>query len=135
MRIYFAGSIRGGRDDAPLYGEIIKLLQQYGEVLTEHVGNPELSVHGEGKAAEDIFQRDVDWIRESDVVVAEVTTASLGVGYEIGFAEQIGKNIICLYRPQAERRLSAMLLGNTKLTVVEYEGIEDVERILKTLLV
>lgn len=133
MKIYFAGSIRGGREDAPLYAEIIGLLRPYGEVLTEHVGNPNLSVHGEGKAAEMIFQRDVDWIRESDVIVAEVTTVSLGVGYEIGFAEQIGKRIICLYRPQAERRLSAMILGNKKLTVVEYESIEDVEKKLKEL--
>ncbi len=134
MKIYFAGSIRGGREDAPLYAEIITLLQQYGEVLTEHVGNVSLSVQGEGKAAEVIFQRDVDWIREADVIVAEVTTVSLGVGYEIGFAEQIGKKIICLYRPQAKRRLSAMILGNTKLTVVEYEGMEDVAKKLKELL-
>lgn len=134
MKIYFAGSIRGGREDAPLYAEIITLLQQYGEVLTEHVGNASLSVQGEGKAAEVIFQRDVDWIREADVVVAEVTTVSLGVGYEIGFAEQIGKKIICLYRPQEKRRLSAMILGNAKLTVVEYEGMEDVAKKLKELL-
>lgn len=134
MKIYFAGSIRGGREDAPLYAEIIKLLQQYGDVLTEHVGNPNLSVHGEGKAAEMIFQRDVDWIRESDVIVAEVTAVSLGVGYEIGFAEQIGKKVICLYRPQTERRLSAMILGNRKLTVVEYERIEEVKERLKEIL-
>lgn len=36
--IYFCGSIRGGRDDAALYRRIIDQLKQYGEVLTEHVG-------------------------------------------------------------------------------------------------
>ena len=37
--IYFCGSIRGGRDDAALYKRIIDRLKQYGEVLTEHVGD------------------------------------------------------------------------------------------------
>ena len=37
--IYFCGSIRGGRDDAALYRRIIDQLKEYGEVLTEHVGD------------------------------------------------------------------------------------------------
>lgn len=134
MKIYFAGSIRGGREDAGLYGEVIALLQKYGEVLTEHVGDKKLSVYGEGKAAESIFQRDVDWVWEADVIVAEVTTPSLGVGYEIGLAEQLGKKIICLYRPQSDRKLSAMILGNKKLTIVEYKEVSEAEKKLNELL-
>lgn len=42
FKIYFAGSIRGGRQDTALYERIIKQLQQYGHVFTEHVGNPDL---------------------------------------------------------------------------------------------
>ena len=40
-KIYFCGSIRGGRDDAEIYARIIKYLQAYGQVLTEHVGATE----------------------------------------------------------------------------------------------
>ncbi len=134
MKIYFAGSIRGGRDDAGLYSEMIALLQKYGEVLTEHIGDKQLSIHGEGHAAEYIFQRDVDWVREADVIVAEVTTPSLGVGYEIGLAEQLGKKIVCLYRPQLDRKLSAMILGNSKLTIVEYKEVSELEKKLNELL-
>lgn len=46
LRIYFAGSIRGGREDAQLYHRIIGLLQRYGTVLTEHVGDPSLVESG-----------------------------------------------------------------------------------------
>ena len=46
MRIYFAGSIRGGRDDVQLYLKIVKLLQRYGTVLTEHVADPQLESCG-----------------------------------------------------------------------------------------
>ena len=37
-------------------------------------------------------------------IVAEVTQPSLGVGYEIGRAVAMGKRILCLYRPQQDKR-------------------------------
>src|SRR3989344_9056031 len=95
--IYFAGSIRGGRDDAALYGELITHLRKYGEVLTEHVGAKTLSLLGEdGVTDKYIHDRDLEWLLKSDVLVAEVTIASLGVGYEIGRAIDHGKKILCL---------------------------------------
>lgn len=44
--IYFAGSIRAGRSDANLYAKILKELKKYGTVLTEHVGDPNLTEAG-----------------------------------------------------------------------------------------
>lgn len=85
MEIYFAGSIRGGREDVDLYLGIIKHLQNYGHVLTEHIGNKSISIMGEdGISDTQIHNRDMKWLSKSQVVVAEVTKASLGVGYEIG---------------------------------------------------
>jgi nucleoside 2-deoxyribosyltransferase len=97
MKIYFAGSIRGGREDAELYLKIIEHLKTCGEVLTEHIGNKNLSQAGEdGPNDRYIHDRDMDWIREADVLVAEVTQTSLGVGYEIGRAVEMGKRF-CAY--------------------------------------
>lgn len=70
------------------------------------------------------------WLQEADVVVAEVTTPSLGVGYEIGKAEE-KKRVLCLYREQDGKRLSAMISGNPQIRVEKYRTIHDVERILK----
>ena len=47
MKIYFAGALRGGREDQELYLEIINYLKQFGEVLTEHVGNKSIDLSGE----------------------------------------------------------------------------------------
>ena len=47
MKIYFAGAIRGGRDDKELYLEIINYLKEYGEVLTEHIGDQSINTLGE----------------------------------------------------------------------------------------
>ena len=73
MKIYFAGSIRGGRQDAALYYEIVRQLRKYGEVLTEHVGDTELGVLGQDIGDRNIHDRDLEWLRNSDYLVAEVT--------------------------------------------------------------
>jgi nucleoside 2-deoxyribosyltransferase len=126
MNIYFAGSIRGGRDDRALYLEIINYLRQYGEVLTEHVGDQQLSDFGEYTLSDEgIYQRDMDWLTASDVIVAEVTTTSLGVGYELGKAEELNKPVLCLYRPQPGKRLSAMLNGNESFKIEHYQTLEE----------
>ena len=55
-RIYFAGSIRAGRDDAELYAKIVGLLKKYGRVLTEHVGDPNLKESGTAGKIVEIVQ-------------------------------------------------------------------------------
>lgn len=126
-KLYFAGSIRGGREDAALYMRIIQGLADAGnEVLTEHVGKASLDMMGEGDLTEQqIFERDMAWLRSSDVVVAECTVPSLGVGYELGLAESLGIPVLVLFRPAAGRSLSAMLRGNVKFAVHEYAGVDS----------
>lgn len=131
-KVYFAGSIRGGREDAELYQQIIKLLQQYATVLTEHIGDESLNSFGESQLDDiQIHNRDMNWLLESDMVIAEVTNLSLGVGYEIGRAIENNKKVICLYRKQKGKRLSAMIGGCEKVEVIEYENVEELEKKLK----
>jgi hypothetical protein len=129
MKIYFAGAIRGGREDATLYLEIVSLLRAYGEVLTEHVGAPDLSVLGESKDDRWIHDRDLGWLKEADCLVAEVTTPSLGVGFEIAKATEWGRRTLCLYRPSAGRALSALIAGSERVTVREYQTTADLPKI------
>lgn len=126
MKIYFAGSIRGGRDDQELYLQLIQHLTNYGQVLTEHVGDGNLTKLGEdGPSDEWIYNRDLSWMQEADVVIAEVSTPSLGVGYEIGKAEELRKKMLCLYKDQQNKKLSAMISGNLNLDLVKYKTLED----------
>lgn len=135
MKIYFAGSIRGGRDDAALYRQIIALLAEYGEVLTEHVGDAGLTRAGEdGLSDEAIYERDMTWLAEADAVVAEVTIPSHGVGYEIARAEALGKTVLCLHRRSSGRRLSAMLAGNPALRCEAYGSVEELRPMLEQFL-
>ncbi|MAQ44030.1 MAG: nucleoside 2-deoxyribosyltransferase [Candidatus Marinimicrobia bacterium] len=126
MRIYFAGSIRGGRDDVELYIDIIEYLKNFGEVLTEHIGNQIISSDGENNMSDlDIHDRDMNWLLDSDIIIAEVTNPSLGVGYEIGRAIENNKKIICLYRKNNKNRLSAMIAGSEKIININYSNLND----------
>lgn len=131
MTIYFAGSISGGRGDQAVYKQIIDLLKQHGTVLTEHFGDAALTSAGENLSDRVIHDRDLQWLRRADVLVAEVTTPSLGVGYEIGRAVEWGTRVICLYRPADGRRLSGMIAGGAGVVVREYSDAAQLSSILK----
>lgn len=127
MNIYFAGSIRGGREDIKKYQTIIKYLQTQGTVLTEHIGLEDIHSMGEAdKTDAYIYNRDIAWLNEADIIVAEVTHPSLGVGYELAYAEGQGVPVLCLFRTDAGNHLSAMIEGNPYFKVIEYTDINEV---------
>ncbi len=132
MNIYFSASISGGRQLADIYLIIVQELRQYGQVLNEFVGDLRTTKMGERELApEQIYQRDMALIDISQVVVAEVTVPSLGVGVEIGCAANFGKPVLALYQPEAGRRLSAMIAGDPNVTVAEYQGNEELIAAIK----
>jgi 2'-deoxynucleoside 5'-phosphate N-hydrolase len=132
MKIYFAGSIRGGRQDVDLYAQIIEYLKTKGEVLTEHVGNKQVVHNGKSdydRTPKFIHDRDLKWLNKADVVVGEVTVTSLGVGYEIGRAFDLGKKILCLYRDDPAK-LSRMVLGCPGVIVKYYKTLDEAKKII-----
>jgi len=132
-KIYFAGSIRGGRIDAELYNRLIGYMQKTSIVLTEHIGNPHLNLLEQGKRDIEIYDQDTAWLRESDVLIAECTCPSLGVGYELAYAEKIGKPCHIFY-DRNKTQLSAMLTGNPYFIIHPYENEDEIYPIIDTIL-
>lgn len=131
MKIYFAGSIRGGREDVDIYRQIIEYLQKYGQVLNPHVGDQKITSQGEMQLpVRQIFERDMNWLKECDLVVAEVSTPSLGVGYEIGCAIEHQKKVFCLYRSKDGKSLSAMIAGSPGATLFKYNDPSELKEII-----
>lgn len=133
-KVYFAGSIRGGRVDSAVYQRIIAYIRRTDEVLTEHVGKSDLSVSEQGRAGDAlIYDQDTAWLRESDVLVAECTCPSLGVGYELAYAERF--NIPChIFYDSTKTQLSAMLTGNPYYSIHPYADLEEVFPVLDGIL-
>lgn len=110
MDLYFSCSLTGGRDDQPVYAAIVAHLQARGHrVLSAHLASPTASDEDGDRFAEDVFRRDTAWIRACEAVVAEVTTPSHGVGFEIAYALERGRPILCLARHGV--RVSKMITG------------------------
>jgi nucleoside 2-deoxyribosyltransferase len=131
MNIYFACSITGGREFESVYQVIVRALVDAGhEVPTAHlaesgIGAVEAIIH-----PNEVYARDVTWIRACDALIAEVSVPSHGVGYEIGFALGIGKPVLALY--QEGCKVSKMISGNpdSNLTVKLYRTPEEAVQIL-----
>ena len=132
MNIYFCGSIRGGRGLAKTYAEMIGMLGAYGRVLTEHLGSDEeIESKDRIMSNKEIHDRDFQWIVESDLLVAEVTIPSLGVGYEIGRAIALGKPVLCLFRTGSEFTVSAMIAGSDDVEMKYYQNMEEVKDLFR----
>ncbi|MDA3822352.1 MAG: nucleoside 2-deoxyribosyltransferase [Bacteroidales bacterium] len=135
MKIYFCASIRGGREMREEYQKLIGMLQVHGKVLTEHIADPALIPQSELNLKDtQIYEQDRAWLEEADVVVAEVTTPSLGVGFEIGYALQLKKPILCLFREDAEKRLSAMITGCKDIKTIYYNHLDELRTPLENFL-
>lgn len=122
LTIYFAGAISGGRGDVAHYREIVSALESAGyRVLAGAVAAEHVGADGERLESTAIFERDMQWLEEADVLVAEVSTPSTGVGYEIASARyRRDIPVICLYRPAYTKRCTAMVAGDAGITLIEY---------------
>jgi len=119
---YICAPIRGIRDSQACYTAIKKALEKAGfEILDPWVvEGKELS-----KNPREIFERDVALLRSAELVVAEVSMPSLGVGMELMLAKELGKRVIICYRKGAE--VSLMVLG-AGFEEIAYKDSEDLER-------
>lgn len=132
--VYFAGSIRGGRVDAALYHRIISYIKKTDTVLTEHIGKSNISLTAQARAVDThIYEQDTTWLRSSDLLIAECTCPSLGVGYELAYAEAHNIPVFIFY-DKTKSNLSAMLNGNTYFTIISYETEEVIYPMLDKIL-
>ncbi len=127
LTIYFAGAISGGRADVAHYRQIVQALEDSGHyVLAGAVASEDVGAAGEGLDAAAIWGRDLSWIEEADVLVAEVSLPSTGVGYEVATARyRYGKPVIGLYRRGHTQRCSAMIAGDSGVELLEYEETSE----------
>jgi nucleoside 2-deoxyribosyltransferase len=124
MNVYFSCSLTGGRADEDVYALIVDHLLERGfEVPTEHLARPEVMALERVVDPHEVYQRDIDWIHGSDAVIAEVTTPSHGVGYELAYALGLKKPVLACYLEGAT--VSKMITGNSQetLSVLSYTDV------------
>jgi hypothetical protein len=133
--VYFCGSIRAGREDQPIYQNLINHIEtNHGIVLTHHIGEGKkdsMPPCEKNFTEKQIFERDMNWLKQCTHVVAECSTPSLGVGFELGvvFAMPVEKRpkILTLFRvdDNCKLKLSAMIAGCPYFINAEYKNIDE----------
>lgn len=126
MNIYFSCSITGGRQDEHIYQRIVDhLLKNDHKVPTAHLASPGVMERESDLNAVDVYQRDMEWVKNCDVLIAEVSTPSHGVGYEVAAAIYLGKHVMCCYH--ADKKISKIISGNTSknMRVLAYKSEEE----------
>src|SRR5690349_8269229 len=99
MKLYFSCSITGGRADQPIYAALVAHLQARGHtVLTAALAAPTYLTDEGEMAPAAVYSRDVAWVNAAGALIAEVTTPSHGVGYEIAWALRRPIPVLCLAR-------------------------------------
>jgi len=135
MNIYFACSITGGRDFEPVYQAIISALLADGHVVpTAHLADSSVKTLESIVNPREVYERDANWIRNCEALIAEVSTPSHGVGYEVAYALSIGKPVLCIY--QQDQTISKMLSGNSHACILvrPYHDANDAIAIIRSFL-
>ena len=130
MKVYCAGAIKGDTTYQNNYIEMIRFIESMNHTaLAELNGKFNASVP---LSDNKIYTRDIEWIEESKVMIAEISGPSLGVGFEIAYA-LFQKEIPVLALASSEvEKISAMITGcnSELLTVKKYQNIEEMQNII-----
>lgn len=126
MKIYVSGSIYGGTEKIDTYKIMINELSKYGEVLNKQIADPNTIANEQYQKDEDIYNDLEKKIEQADLIFAEVSIPSLGVGYELGYAHKLGKKIIAIYDENYTKKISTMIRGNKNIKLIAYKDISDI---------
>lgn len=141
MRIYLACTVRGDRGGVAIARALADTLEGLGHtVLTRHLlGDDVETAEGElGERA--VFERDLRWLESADVLIAEASGSSYGVGFEVGYvlgrAAQTGQRVLLLYDEARRPLVSRLIAGNahSACTTYPYRDADDLLRFVEVFL-
>jgi len=132
MTIYLACTVRGDRGGVLAGRAICERLQQHGHhVLTTHLLADNVDAAESLVTENQVFRRDLEWLMACDVLVAEASGSSYGVGFEVGYvlgrAETTGQRVILLYDTARRGKVSRLITGNddAACTTFGYASIDE----------
>ena len=115
MNIYFGFTVAGDRSSIQIARRVVELLESRGhEVLTRHLVSDYAWKLDRRISPQQVYERDMRWLEQCDVFVAEVSGSSFGLGFETGYLMgATAKKAVLLYKRDVEERISLLITGNT----------------------
>jgi nucleoside 2-deoxyribosyltransferase len=134
MKIYLGFTVAGDRSGIEAARKVVQLLERLGhEVLTRHLVEDNAWEADRQISAQDVYRRDMAWLEQCDLFIAEVSGSSFGLGFEAGYLlGATNKKVILLYRRELEYKLSLLISGNThpNCTLVPYTTVEEAQTLI-----
>jgi 2'-deoxynucleoside 5'-phosphate N-hydrolase len=135
MKIYFACTVVGDRSSIESGREIVKILEGNGHiVLTKHLFEDNAYTADSKITEKQVYDRDMVWLEEADVVLSDVTGSSFGVGFEIGFVlGSMNKKVFLIYDANKKSKISRMALGlhHKNCTVFAYNNFDELKKFVE----
>jgi nucleoside 2-deoxyribosyltransferase len=141
MNIYLACTVRGDRGGTAAARAIGERLQALGHrVLTTHLLDDGVDETEAQLSEQEVFRRDLAWLDGCDVLVAEASGSSYGVGFEVGYvlgrARQTGQRVVLLYDRARQPQISRLVSGNCDsfCTTRGYASVQEAVELVTALL-
>lgn len=112
LNIYFTASTSTNGEFLPIYKKIVRLLGNNRVISGKQITDKRVRDAEKSLPPEAIFKRQKELIEKSDVVIAEVTKPSIGVGGEIVYALTHDIPVLALSAEASEDMISPMIAGN-----------------------
>jgi hypothetical protein len=132
VRVYLACTVRGDRGGVLAGRVIAERLEALGhEVLTSHLLDDEVERAEAALTEREVFERDIRWLSECEVVVAEASGSSYGVGFEVGYvlgrARETGQKVVLVYDQARSGAISRLIVGNhdSACTTFGYQSLTE----------
>jgi len=140
MRIYLGCTVRGDRSTLDMVRHIARRLERAGHViLTTHLLHDDVEGAERSRTSAEVYARDLAWVESCDVMIAEASGSTYGVGFEVGYvlgrAAQSGQRAYVFYRADREGVVSRLISGltNPHARVFPYSTVGDVDAALASI--
>ena len=132
MQIYLACTVRGDRGAVSALRGLVESLEADGHtVLTKHLLDDNVDSAESQLTERQVYARDIAWLEACDILIADASGSSFGVGFEVGYvlarSDRTSQRVLLLYSASREQAVSRLIVGNAhpRCDVQKYENPED----------
>jgi nucleoside 2-deoxyribosyltransferase len=131
MQIYFGFTVAGDRSAVTVAKKIVVILEEMRhEVLTRHLVEDNAWEADRSLTPSEVYLRDMKWLEQCDMFIAEVSGSSFGLGFETGYLlGATKKKLVLFFRRDVESKISLLITGIThpNCRLVPYSDLNEVE--------
>ncbi len=132
MQIYLACTVRGDRGAVAGLRSLVASLERSGHtIVTKHLLDDNVDGAESALTERAVYERDIAWLDACDILIADASGSSFGVGFEVGYvlgrSERTDQRVILLYFAGRRDQISRLIVGNAhpRCEVLRYENPDD----------